>query len=1064
MKKILTMILLVLSGVLYAQSEIITGTLYNEKGLPLVGATVLIDGTSSGVISDFDGNFKINVPSPVDKKYLNITTLGYETKIVRIGDKKNLKVTLQPDAEDLDEVVVVGYGTVKKSDLTGAVSTVKAEDIEQSGANSIDVALQGRAAGVAVTQSSGSPGGGAAIRIRGISSLNGSDPLYIIDGVPMENTADSGLGEQDLESATLNPLSMINPADIESVEILKDASSTAIYGSRGANGVVLITTKQGKEGKGVIKVDQEYGISKIPGTIDLLDANEYTILFAEAYKNGGLAYTNTKRLDSARAGALQTSDWQNTIMRMGKTSNTSVSFSGGNKDLRYLVSNNYLNTQGIIDGTDYKRASSRVNLNASLSEKIKVKTSINYAHVDSQSRTVNAGSNTNRGQAGALSRALRSAPTTNLNAENEDEGVDQYTPQTAIDANEYNNLLTQFSGKLDFIYNVNKALSLKTSFSHQNRYTAQRFYQYNILPRNIAEGGRAKTSDSRRTRTTLTNTISYKKKISRAHNIDAVLGQSIEVSEDERLQTSNFGFANDLLTFYDPGSAAFYDPDVITYRADRLSSFFGRVNYNFKRKYYLTLTGRFDGASKFAANNKWAFFPAAALAYNIDKEEFMRSIKAVSGLKLRVSYGLSGNQRLRPYESLNQYGSLQTGFGNGSGGDVLTTGYYATQLPNPDLTWETTSQLDVGVDLRLFKNKISASFEYYSKITDDLLFTGNRIPVQSGQSTFTENYGQLETEGFEASVDAHIINTKQFSWDVRGNISTGKTKIKDLASDYRFSGWDPGFFNSGGGTQRLIIGEEVGAFYGYKTSGIAQFDDFVEFQGLTKQEQVELYNQDLTKGDYTFVDGFDGGVVRNNDVRRPGQQLYEDVADENGVKDGQFSEDDKQVIGTAQPDITLGLNNSFKIGNVDFSFFFDGTFGQDVANLQNAKILVFANRQGLSETMNRWTPENPSTIWPRVDSENRDVSYFSDRFVEDASYLRLRNVSIGYNLGKKALSNLDLSNLRVYILATNLYTWTNYTGYNPDVSIRGSSTGALGHDRASYPLARTITLGVKMKF
>ena len=1057
MKKLLTIITVLMSLITFSQEKIITGKITDEIGAPLFGVVVVIKGTSIGKTTDFDGNYSINAKVGDVLKFLYI---GMNTIEVVIDNQTSINFQMKKSSEELDEVVIVGYGSVRKSDLTGSVSTVKAEELVKSGTVSLDQALAGRASGVVVTSNSGQLGSGASIKIRAVSSLNGSEPLYVIDGVPMDNTSAGGIGEADLESSAISPLSMINPSDIESVEILKDASSTAIYGSRGANGVVLVTTKTGKVGKGVVTVDQEFGVTEITRFIDVLSANDFVILDEEAYRNdGNLIPRNESRLDSARAGNLQNNDWQRTIIRLGKTSSTSVNFSGGNEDVRYLVSTNYLDAEGIVDQTDYQRISTRVNLTGNLSEKLKIRTGINYSYVTSNQRAINAGTNSIRGASNAISRALRSNPTTGLLADDEDEGIELYTPQTALSANTYTNLLTQFVGSLSAEYNFTDALSFKTDFSFQNRNTAQRYYQLNILPRNIAEGGRARTGDIRRTKYTYTNTVNYKQKFGK-DRVNAVLGQSIEGTESEGVYVSNFGFANDLLTYFDPGSATFNDPDRITYSETKLASFFGRVNYTFNRKYLFTLTGRFDGASKFAANNKWAFFPAAAFAYKLSSEKFMRKIKAIKELKLRVSYGTSGNQAIRPYESLGRYVSDLTPFD-----EQTTTIYYADQLRNDDLTWETTTQLDLGLDLNLYNNKIKASFDYYNKITDDLLFTGNKIPVQTGQTSFTQNFGSLVTNGFEASLNLNLFENDKFSWSINANMATGKTKIKDMASDNLFSGWNPGFIS--GGTQRLIIGEEVGTFFGYQRQGIAQFDDFQEFQGLTNQERIDKYNADPS-AIYTFVNGYNGGLpisdLDNGLVgaqSRPGDQLYKD-----DDSDGSITGDDRTIIGQAQPDLTFGINNTFSFGNIDFSFFIDSQIGKDIANIENIRLLGFSEKQSLNVKLDRWTPENPSTIWPRVSglNDNSEINVFSDRFVEDASFVRLQNITLGYNFDSELMGKLNLSSLRIYVSATNLYTWTDYTGFSPDVSARGSSATNLGHDNSSYPQGRLIRMGLNLRF
>ncbi|MDO6736278.1 TonB-dependent receptor [Wenyingzhuangia sp. 2_MG-2023] len=1031
-------------------SKIITGVVLDADGVPLPGAYILEKGTRNGTISDFDGNFTIKVSNEEAK--LKISFLGFVTQTVSVKKKTTLKISLKVDTSELDEVVVVGYGTVKKSDLTGSVSSIKAEEISKIGAVGIEQALSGMAAGVVVSQASGAPGSSASIVIRGLSSLSSSEPLYVIDGVPMDNNSTPGLGDQDLESATISPLSLINPEDIQSIEVLKDASSTAIYGSRGANGVILITTKTGKEGKGVIRIDQDYSIIQVPNLIELLDANEYTILNNEAKVSVGVAESTSQRLDSARLGLLQSRDWQKTLIQTGTSSSTNISFSGGNKDLNYLVSTNVLSSEGIVKLTDLNRITTRANLKANVSEKITLGTSFNYSHVTSNQKAINTGSNDGKGATSALRRAFNAAPYYKYELLEEDpddaETLDGFSPLTSLEANHYENLLTQIVGSMNLEYKFNKKFTFKTALSHQNRTTAKRYYQYDLLGR-FSEGGRAKTSDSRNTRSTITNTLNYKGKIGKS-TITAFIGQSLETTESESITVSNFGFPNDLLTYYAPETATFNDPDQVGYFKTALSSWFGRISYNYKSKILATLTGRYEGASKFSANNQWAFFPAAAIAYKMSKERFMKKIDFINELKFRASFGYSGNQAIQPYQSLNQYAAGITGFN-----EAQTTFYSPNQIPNDNLTWETTSQLNFAVDYGLLKNRITGSFEYYLKETNDILFADNAAAIQSGFATYTENFGQLQTEGFEMDITAHVINKNNFSWTLKGNLGTGKTIITDMASDYIQSGWDPGYIP--GGTQRLIIGEEVGAFYGYQTTAIAQFDDFVEFQGLTKQDQIALYNADPSRGDYTFVEGFDKGVPFTDIQRRPGEQLYEDLDDS-----GDFNEADRQVIGRAQPDITLGFQNTFKIGNVDFSFFFDSQIGKEIAAIQNMRLLEFADRQMLALATQRWTPESPSAIYPRVSTENRET-IFSSRYIEDGSFLRLQNITIGYSFTKNIVEKLNISSLRLYASATNIYTWTNYTGYTPDVSIRGSATRAIGHDNGAYPIPTTIRMGIKLK-
>jgi TonB-linked SusC/RagA family outer membrane protein len=1057
MKRKYIIILLLFSGMLTAQNITVSGTVYDDGGVPLVGATVILQNTSTGTITDFDGNFNFDIPN--NATTLVVSYIGFLEQKVNIGDTRNFAVKMKPNNESLDEVVVVGYGSVKKSDLTGSVSTIKAEELSKMGSISLDQALAGRAAGVIVTQGSGVPGSGASIKIRGINSMTGSDPLYVIDGIPLENTSISSISDTDQSGSQISPLSMINPSDIASIEILKDASATAIYGSRGANGVVLVTTKSGKTGKAVVEISTETSIANIPRLIDVQDANQWNLTRYEAFRNAGIdvSYLET-RVDSARAGLHSTTKWQDKIFRQSYNTNTNLSISGGNKDLRYLMSSNFLDAKGVVEETDFQRVSTRLNLDANVKEGFKVGTRIIYTSVTSNQQSTTTNWTTANGVNSIIQRALKTPPTIDFEEDLGESGTRLYTPLEALQANDYDNLITQFIGNVYANINVSKNLIFKTNLSYQNRNTTQRYYQLgNVLPEAYDRRGWARTTDSKYISKTLTNTLSYNKKFGKSR-IDALLGQSLEWREYEDIRTSNYGFPNDLLTYFSPGTAEFNDPDVVTNFDSKLASFFGRVNYVYNNKFLLTLTGRYDGSSKFAANNKWGLFPAAAVGYKISEEKFLKNVDAISNLKLRLSYGIVGNQALREYQSLSQLAASLVGMGIGGGGEATTPIFFSSQLPNENLKWETTTQYDAGLDIGFFKNKFTATIDYYKKRTEDLLVIGNPIPAQSGFTSYTENVGAMEADGFDIGLTANIINTDKFSWTLDGTLSTGKTKIAEMKGDYIQSGYNQGWVS--GGTQRLIIGEEIGTFYGYKTAGIAQFNDFTEFQGLTAQEQTDLYNSDLA-ATYTFVDGYTGGLPRNTSRNRPGEQLYKDTE-----LDGELNEEDRGVIGRAQQDVSFGINNSFSIGNFDVSFFFDGQIGQDIVNVTNFSLLSFSSEQQLTTVRSAWTPENNSNTYPRLDQSNfgAPAFLFSDRFIEDGSFIRLQNVSLGYNLPRYLLEKLNIMDAKIYVSGSNLFTISDYTGFNPDVSLTGSNNLALGHDDAGYPVARTFRLGVNLKF
>ena len=1059
MKKLLTILSVILmSSFTFSQERDISGKVTDEKGVPLLGVAVINKISSQGKTTDFDGNYSIKA-NKGDK--LLFAYLGMENQEVVVENQTTINVRMKNSNNQLDEIVVVGYGTVKKSDLTGSISSIKADEVSKSGVIALDQALAGRAAGVVVTQNSGQPGSGASITVRGISSLSGSQPLYVIDGIPIDNSSEGSLNLEAEGSGDLSPLALINPADISSIEILKDASATAIYGSRGANGVVLVTTKSGVEGKGTLNVGFETMLTALPDFVKVMDANQYWLNRNEALLNGGGNLPNEVLIDSARAGLLPSQNWQEIIFRHAYSKTANLSFSGGNKDLRYLVSANVLDAEGTIIKTDFNRAQARVNLSANVTDKISIGTKLNYSSVKSSTQSTSSSIFTNNGTSSVVRRAVNSNPSNIfINPDDLEEGVTQITPLTYIENNTWGTTLNQFLGNLYVNYQFNDALSFKTTFTYQNRITKQRFYQNDLenigLIVNNNRRGWARTSDSESLNSTNTNQLTYSNKFGK-HKLKIDLGQSLEWRSRESLRTSNYGYENDLLTYFAPNTATFFDPDIVTFADSRLASFFGRVNYSYKNKLIASFTGRYDGSSKFALNNKWAFFPAGSIAYKLSEETFIKDIDAINFAKLRLSYGVVGNQAVREYQSLSQLEANQYTFGS-SGSEALSTIFYTNQLANDNLKWETTTQINGGLDLGLFKNRIRITADYYKKETTDLLIQNNRTPSQSGFEGITENFGDIESKGFEIGLNAVVINNDKFKWNFSGNVSTNKAIIKDLSINYVQTGITFGQVTSG--TQRLIIGEEIGTFWGWQTAGVAQFNDFQEFQGMTPQAQIDLYNQDRT-ATFTFVDGYEGGYPINGAVHRPGEQLYKDL-------DGDMilSESDKQAIGSPQPDVIFGMTNKFQIGNFDLSFYMDAQFGQEIANVGSWRLLAYDEGQQLESVFyQQWTPENQSTVYPKVTSNTGTSAVpFSDRHVEDASFIRLQNVTIGYRFPSELLSKLKISDFRIYASGSNLLTITDYTGFNPDVNLGGNNNLRIGHDNSTYPVSRLFRLGLNIKF
>ncbi|WPR73181.1 TonB-dependent receptor [Flavobacterium sp. NG2] len=1062
MKKVILFLITMISVTAFSQKMTITGTVKDESGEGLFGATLQIKSTGTGTTTDLDGRFSIAASTG---DIITVSYLGTETKNVIVKQANVMHIKLKASDLELDEVVVVGYGTVKKSDLTGSVASIKAEDITKTATISLDQALAGRAAGVVVTSNSGAPGAGASVTIRGISTITNSEPLYVIDGIPMENTSLDELSADTNGGNNLSPLSLINPDDIESIEILKDASATAIYGSRGSNGVVLVTTKTGKIGKGVISVSRDYSLGSIPHVSRLLDANEFIILKNQLNLNNGTGSVDPQELADAQAGKLITTDWLKTVTHPSTTANTNISFSGGNKDLRYLLSTNFLDSKGMIQSTDFKRIQTRLNLDATVSDLIKVGTRMTYSYIDSDSQSTNVGQNADGFGVGNIIRRVQEAdPTKNIyetiaadpNDPDNPDGIDlQVNPLDYLNSNNWNTKEFQFLGSLYLTLQFSKAAYLKTTVNFQNRNSKQRFYQNReIRPgQPTAFGGWAKTGDSQNLSLSNSNEFHYDKTFGK-HAFNTVLGQSIEYRSSDRVTTDNRGFSSDLLTLYAPSTAATYFADNITFGENSLLSYFGRINYTFNKKYYFTVTGRYDGSSKFAANNKWAFFPAGAFAYKLSEEKFIKNIPSISQAKFRVSYGKTGNQAITDYQSLATYAPDNYGVGDGAGGESATTIYYSDQIPNPNLKWESTLQFDAGLDLGFFKNRVTVTADYYSKNTTDLLFRSNKVAAQSGQANFVRNLGSIQSTGFELALGLDLFRKKNFSWSFNGNFSVGKAVINDLATDINVGPTLSGV--AGAGTQILKNGEKVGTFYGYKTAGVAQFSDFVEFQGLTNQEQIDLYNSNRS-GSYTYIPRTDGALFYNEANPSPGKQLFFDPNGDKTITDA-----DKQALGNAQADVMFGIKNDFRIGNVDFSFFFDAQLGQEIANITNIRLLTFTgSRNATAVVKDSWSPENQDTDLPKLGSV---VRQFTDRYVENGSFVRLQNVTVGYNLPKQLIGKIGLNSFRLSASLNNIYTFTKYSGFSPDVSTFGKENLSLGHDSSGYPNIRRLVFGVKASF
>ncbi|MDR1115652.1 MAG: TonB-dependent receptor, partial [Tannerella sp.] len=932
---------------------------------------------------------------------------------------KPLIIKLVEDTKALNEIVIVGYGTVKKSDLTGSVSSIKTTEIQQTPMVSIDQGLVGRASGVQVIQTSGMPGATASIRVRGSSSLQGgNEPLYVIDGFPVYSGG--GFGNTGGKSS-LSGLSTVNPSDIESIEVLKDASATAIYGARAANGVVLITTKSGKKGSDVISFESSFGFSNVVKKIDVLNAAEYVQLVNEAYTNDGLKayYDDAAVAEIMRMG--KGTDWQDEVFRQGTSQNYQLTFSGGDAKTQYAISGNYFTQDGIVISSDFERYSLRINFDRHILDNFTVGTHLSASHTISNSVATETG-----GEGGVVTGAIKMNPIMPVYA---DEQTGVYTqvntpgtlvpnPVATAKERKFNNAASRLLGDIYMEWEMLKDLKLKVSLGTDVMFIKNNLY----LPSTIYQSGGRATAEVavRRTINWLNeNTLTWNKVFAEDHAFNVLGGFTMQRNNQERVYGSSSEFVNDVMQHNNLGAGSVYNKPESENTQWSLMSYLARVNYTLMSKYLFSVNARIDGSSRFGSNNKFGFFPSASAGWRITEEPFMEEVKTIlPNLKLRASYGFTGNTEIGVYESLATLGSNNWTIGN-----QLVTGFFPNKIPNPDLKWERTGQLDVGLDIGLIDNRFRLTADYYRKTTTDLLYSV-AIPAVSGYQTMLKNIGSIENQGYEFSLESDNLSGP-FTWITAFNISFNKNKVLELGGEeYKEMDESDGHLKTGS-VRRLIVGEPVGVFYGYRFDGIFQ-------------------NEAETKVQTSSPSPIGVGLRR-----------YKDLNGDNVVD----ASNDREILGDANPDFFGGMANTFACKGFELNVFFQYAYGNEIFNMNAVELETPTGGQNAyRELLNRWTPANPSNIYPKA-TTNRNV-LISDRFIEDGSYLKLKTVSLSY--GFPGLKARHIQGLRLYVTGQNLLTWTKYRGYDPEVSYRGASTLEAGEDFGGYPQSRTFMVGIKL--
>jgi len=978
------------SFTLQAQQKV-SGVVTDTDGTPLIGVSIQELGTSNGTITDIDGNYALEVNS---RASLTFSYTGYQNQTLSVGGQSIINVSLEVGAV-LDEVVVVGYGTLKKSDLTGSLASVSSKDFDQQPLTRLDQALRGRAAGVAVTQTSGAPGAGFKIRIRGANSISGNNaPLHVVDGLVVGN------------------INSINVNDIASMEVLKDASATAIYGSRGANGVVLITTKTGKQGPAKIELEAFYGISNVAQELDFMTPAQFAegVNFAE----GNELYT------ASEISALQNGggeDWQDRFFRSAAFSNVQLSLSGGSEFIDYYVSGNIHNAEGTIIDQDYTRYTLRANLNANLSDRLKV--GINSFF----SRDENEGVRAN------LATGLTWDPTTPAF---DDEGNYNFTPLKPGIGNGSPNPLLQpdnnirfnlnhqiiANGYLDYKLLDNLVLNISGGVEqrniNQNSYTS-------LLVNNT---GNATVLNRDINRFQNTNRLTYTHNKTPNHRIQ------IDAIHEQQLVTTVWteatarGFFSDNTSYKDLSLGA-VQRAANNSTSESLQSFLGRVNYSLFDKLLFTASVRTDGSSKFQAGNRWGVFPSGSIAWRLSEEGFIQNLNVVDNLKIRASYGVTGSQAIGPLATRSipiVDPSVNYPFGGGS----YTVGVApSSRLANPNLTWETTTQTNIGFDLGLWNSKVSLSLDVYQKNTEDLLLE-RTLPSFVGPTVVVENVGEVENKGFD--INLGLILLDKGDWHISSNLNFSRNVNKVIALVDGNESLELGNIYYGNtfpvNPTRVEVGQPISSFRGYVFEGV--------------------YQQDEANAAAEF------GKV-------PGQAKYKDVNE-----DGVISSDDIVTVGDGNPDFTWGWNWNLSWKKLDLNLILLGSQGNEIYNFQRMRMMGLGAAQFHAvhaDYLNRWTPENPSNI----PSARNGTEFLSSQFIEDGSFVTLKNIAIGYTIDR-GLDKIGAHALRLYVNAENLFILTDYTGYDPESTASGNSDVDLGIDYNAYPINRSVSFGLKLTF
>lgn len=1018
---VLVLVMLVFSSPsLRAQSHVVSGTVLDENGLPLIGAGVLTQDGKRGVITDLDGKYTISILE--SDKVLSYSYLGYATSQVVVDGRKQIDVTLNPDTSNsLNEVVVIGYGTSKKADLTGSVASVKMGDIEDVPTTSVDQALQGKIAGVDIMSTTGEPGAGTSIRVRGTRSIEASnEPLIVVDGV-MDAVED---------------MNEINPDDIESISILKDASSTAIYGSRGANGVVLITTKKGVTAKPRLTAKVSFGVSQLSRKLDLMDSaeliryrNDYT--YIDAYINNPAKNPSVAKYDIADFP--NNTDWIDEITRTAFSETANVSVSGKGKGSTYFASLGLNNTEGIVDGSGFLRMTGRFNVTHDFTKWLSAGLKANYTFAKENPNKANIGGTNVYTGAVYLAPYIGAFDEVNPLYEN---GTKINTPRVAIDMIDHYKTRQNASFSGEITLKPVRGLTIKS----QNTYTPHQVHVFKFSPSTLparyeGQGGLANRTEYNSDQLMTENTLNYKSRIGKNNNLDLMVGYSASRKKVNQVILAANGIFDDNLTWNNLNAISSKEGYTVNSTDEAIvrQSVYTRLNYNFGSRYYLTFTARGDGSSNFAANNKWGFFPSGAIKWNISNEKFMRGARWIDNLSLRLSAGLTGNDAISAYKSLGIYSSSTNG---AVFEGTQSAGFYPSRVPNPDLTWEKTTLYNLGLDFSIFKERLSLTVDAYYSRTNDLLLTLKTIQSTGFSSRFT-NLGQTSNRGVEVTIGSRNIAKRNFGWSTEFTISHNSQMVDDIGHEEYVEAMSSGGYMMYG----YKSGYPLNALWGFQYEGVFHNVD-------------EVYKNQIT---HSYVSQTSISEDNPNYHTLLGRAKYADVD-----KDGNLSIDDLIYLGSADPVVYGGLQNTFNIYNLKIGVYLAYSLGGKIYNYSELYMSGSYYTNQYRYMTDSWHPvRNPESDLPRA---GIGLSHLpSSLQVHDASYLRLKTLSLSYTFNFNKLKKPVVKGLTIGLTGENLFLWTAYNGFDPDVSTSSETSTLRRADVGAYPRARQVMLNLQIR-